>query len=132
MVRQVYPSDLALARRPLEKWLSSTSFKERRFFTPSGDAWEWEVEIGGRDLRGLMVTGDKRLPWPIGRITAKVTAAAVLHDEETGRLLLAEYDEPTRPPDAIAGAREAEREQALTEAFAGMNWAQTSSANGDE
>ncbi len=131
VVRQVYPSDLALTRRPLDKWLSSTSFKERRFFVPTGDAWEWEVEIGGRDLQGLMVTGEKRLPWPLGPITAKVTAAAVLHDEETGRLLLAEYDEPTRRPDAIAGMREAEREQALTEAFTGMNWAE-SNADGDD
>jgi hypothetical protein len=112
VVRQVYPSELALKRREMPKWLDASPFKEKRRFRAAGSAEAWSTESGGRTLKGYRRGGWKRLPFPLGWCAARWCASTVVQDRELDRLLLAEYDAPSETGDGP-----------LSQAIAGMNWA---------
>lgn len=113
LVRQVYPSQLALQRRKMERWIEVPPFKEHRKFKHTGQVEPWQVDALGRWLCGFRRRGRKKLPFPLGFCSPRWSVAAIVHDEEMERLLIAEYDSP----------REND-ENPLTEAIAQMNWAQ--------
>jgi hypothetical protein len=112
LLRQVYPSKLALARRKLTDWLEFQPFKEHRCFRPSGPEESWNIESSGRQLAGLRRTGRKAYPFPLGVIAPRKSTAAVVHDEELDRLLIAECDSKKKVSEPI-----------LSDAIAAMNWA---------
>jgi len=116
VLRQVYPSALALARRELAKWLEFPVFREHRKYRPANPPQKWSVESFGRQLDGIRRAGRKRFPFPLGVLAPRYSAAAVVHDEQLGRLLVAEYDSRGAPDDAT-----------LADALASMNWAQLES-----
>lgn len=111
-LRQVYPASLALARRPIEKWLRDTPFKEYRRYKPAGETEPWQIASFARSLRGWKRRGRKRLSWPLGACAPRVTLTAAAHDEQLDRLLFAEYD----------AGREYD-EAAVAQALGRMNWA---------
>jgi hypothetical protein len=111
-LRQVYPARLALVRRKLPLWLDFPVFKEHRKFRAAGPDESWEIESFGRRLEGLRRTGRKRFPFPLGHVRARHTQAGVLHDEDLGRLLIAEHD-----------TRRAREPEELARWLGRMNWA---------
>jgi hypothetical protein len=112
LLRQVYPADLALSRRPLEAWLDYPPFREHRRFRREGEAQPWQAASFGRRLEGLLRRGRKALPAPLGPLGGRRSVAAAARDTELERLLLAEYDGPHEAdPDVVA------------EAIGQMNWA---------
>jgi hypothetical protein len=115
VLRQVYPSQLALSRREISKWLESSHFKEHRKFKSSEKPETWKLEKNGRSLEGILRRGQKRLPIPLGWCAPRESVAAALNDAELGRLLIAEYDAPKKGFD----------ESLLQTALLAMNWAQT-------
>jgi len=112
MVRQVYPAELALARRPLAKWLRFQVFKEHRVFRPDAEPEPWSVTLDGRSVEGVRRIGRKALPFPLGFLGPRRSRAAVLHDTELDRLLIAEHD-----------STGADDDRPLTAALTAMNWA---------
>ena len=117
LLRQVYPAELALARRELAKWLAFPVFKEHRKFR--GAETEWSVDSFGRKLEGVKRAGRKRLPSPLGFCAPRRSVAAVVHDDELGRLLVAEYDSLEPGGDDVVAA-----------ALGAMNWAQLGPEDG--
>ena len=103
-VRQVYPADLALARRDLEDWLTFGPFKEHRRFNGRGDAAAWSIDVRGRASEGLLRVGSKRLPSPLGWLAPRHSTAAVVRDQALDRLLIAEVDSPTEPDPGLLRA----------------------------
>lgn len=118
VVRQVYPSELALGRRKMAKWLDASPFQDRRKFRASGPVEAWMTEVGGRALRGYCRRGWKRFPFPLGWCAARWSAAAVVQDRDLDRLLLAEYEAPSEAGDGP-----------LEQAIVGMNWAHSQEEN---
>lgn len=118
VLRQVYPSQLALTRRGIANWLESSHFKEHRKFRSSKKPAPWKLEKDGRALEGVLRRGQKRLPAPLGWCAPRESIAAALNDAALGRLLLAEYDAPKKHFD----------ESLLQTALLAMNWAHTNSA----
>jgi hypothetical protein len=114
VLRQVYPSQLALTRREISKWLESGHFKEHRKFKMSGKIEPWKLEKDGRLLEGVIRRGHKRLPFPLGWCAPRLSVAAALNDAELGRLLLVEYD----------AAKTSFDESLVSAALLAMNWAQ--------
>ncbi|KKL93852.1 hypothetical protein LCGC14_1870580 [marine sediment metagenome] len=112
ILRQVYPAGLALSRRALEKWLDDSPFPEHRKRRPFGQPQPWSVRCFGRTLKGVLRTGRKSLPMPLGFIASRSMAAAAVVDEQLDRLLLVEYD----------AASEAD-EQTVARMIGRMNWA---------
>lgn len=94
LVRQVYPAKLALARRQLARWLEGSPFRERRRYHPIDTAAPWSIGLPGRTADGVRRHGWKRLPFPLGGVSARQSVAAVVLDPELDRLLIAEYDAP--------------------------------------
>jgi hypothetical protein len=112
VVRQIYPAELALARRSMEDWLDARPFPCRKRVLPAGAAEEWNVPSFGRQLGGRIRRGWKQLAAPLSFIGRRWFVAAVAHDCELDRLLLAEYESP-RP----------EGDEAVVDAIGRMNWA---------
>jgi hypothetical protein len=112
LLRQVYPSGLALSRRELGKWLAHPPFREHRRPRPAGECEEWTAESFGRRLAGVIRGGRKALPWPLGFVAPRRTVAAAVEDPDLERLLIVEYDAPDDAPSRLAA-----------EAVAAMNWA---------
>lgn len=112
VVRQIYPAKLALERKSLDQWLGARPFPTRKKILTAGDAEEWAVSSFGRQIEGRICRGWKQLASPLSFIGGRWFVAAVAHDTELDRLLLAEYDSP-RP----------EGDDAVAEAIAQMNWA---------
>ena len=100
VLRQVYPSSLALSRKEMVRWLENIPFKERRRYRPSDSGEQWSVESFGRQLPGLIRAGRKRWAFPLGRCAPRWTTSAIAHDESLGRLLIAEFDSPDRKSQA--------------------------------
>ena len=119
ILRQVYPAGLALSRRDLPTWLRYPPFPERRTFHPKGDARPWSADSFGRRLDGVLLTGTRRWPMPVGLIAARRAAAGAVVDDRLDRLLLVEYDAPREADEAV-----------LARAVAEMNWARLG-AEGD-
>lgn len=97
IVRQVYPADLALARRDPEDWLTFGPFKEHRRFRRTRDIGAWSVEARGKAFEGLRREGAKRFASPLGWLAPRHSTAAVVRDPILDRLLIAEVDSPTEP-----------------------------------
>ncbi|MFP4380094.1 MAG: hypothetical protein ACLFUS_06295 [Candidatus Sumerlaeia bacterium] len=112
LLRQVYPAELALKRRDMEKWLKMNCFKEKRKYRARESARPWELDAGGRHWSGWKERGRKRLPLPLGFIRPCETLSAVVRDKELDRLLMVQYDKH----------REVEEEM-LVRMISEMNWA---------
>lgn len=111
-LRQVYPAQLALARRDLADWLEFPVFQERRRFRLADPVRDWKIHISGTEMAGALRAGGKRLPFPLGRFAPKKSIGAVVHDRALDRLLIAEHDAPGEPCEAVLAA-----------ALRSMNWA---------
>lgn len=105
LLRQVYPAELALKRRSMEKWIAHYPFKDHRRVS----ARSMQVQDCRRgELAGLERRGWKRLPAPLGWCAPRRVHGLAVHDEGLKRLLIAEYlsvDEPAQAvcETAIAG-----------------------------
>ena len=110
---QVYPAELALARRDMSTWLDRMPFRERRRIRPWVEPEPWRVQAAGGMLEGRIRRGQKRVAFPLGPLGARRSVAAAVRDPQLDRLLVVEYD--VRPdagdPDVAA-------------VIADMNWAQ--------
>lgn len=118
-LRQVYPAGLALSRRDLPTWLRYPPFPGRRALHPKGDARPWSAESFGRRLEGVLLTGIRRWPMPVGLIAARRAAAGAVVEDRLDRLLVVEYESPRAADEGV-----------LARAVAGMNWARLG-AEGD-
>lgn len=94
LLRQIYPAALALNRRPLEDWLGTGPFKERRRYRADAPAEPLRLDEADRALEGVIRRGWKRIAFPLGWLLARRNIAAALHDTEDERLLIAEHDAP--------------------------------------
>jgi len=91
LLRQVYPGELALERRPHEKWLESYPFKEhRRLRRGTVRTREWK-HASRRELGGVQRLAWKRLPAPLGWCAPRRIRAMAVHDASLNRLLLVEH-----------------------------------------
>jgi hypothetical protein len=110
MLRQVYPAELALQRRHMEKWLECYPFKQHRRLrrrTLKTDPWQCPQRP---DLVGLQRSVWKRLPSPLGVWAPRQCLALAAHDRGLDRLLIVEHMARKEPDPAIRAA-----------AIAGMN-----------
>jgi hypothetical protein len=91
-LRQVYPAQLALSRRTLARWLEATvqAGSHRRLVADAPQPYE--TASGSRTLRGVWQRGWKRLSFPLGRVAARASVAAAVHDATGDLLLIAELD----------------------------------------
>jgi len=112
LLRQVYPADLALSRRPLEAWLDHPPFRQQRRFRRAGQTQPWQAASFGRSLDGILRRGRKSLPAPLGPLGRRRSLAAAVTDPDLERLLLAEYDAPKEADPNV-----------VKEAIGLMNWA---------
>lgn len=113
MLRQAYPRAAALARRDLAGWLRAEPFgPQRRLFYPGGEPQAWTVESFGQQLAGLIRTGRRRLPVPLGWAGRRYTVQAVVQDDRLDRLLLAEHSSARDVGDGV-----------VSDAISQMNWA---------
>lgn len=86
LLRQVYPAALAIERRPLERWLAETPFKERRRApTVRPDKWQ------RNGMNGILRRGHRRLPSPMGWCSSRYSTAIAAVDEKLDRVLIAEH-----------------------------------------
>ncbi len=111
-LRQVYPAETALARRPVERWMRTWPFKEHRRYKDAGKGGPWSAESFGRTLEGTRQPGRKRLAFPLGSCSPREVLSVAVVDTELDRLLLAEHDAPGRPDESMLAA-----------AIGRMNWA---------
>jgi hypothetical protein len=91
LLRQVYPADLALARRDHSRWLLIYPFKEHRRLRKSRlETTPWEHPVR-RELVGIRQRGLKRLGFPLWHVAPRKTHAMSIHDQSLNRLLIAEH-----------------------------------------
>jgi hypothetical protein len=91
LVRQVYPGDLALTRRPFERWIDMRPFKEhRRLRKRSVQTQAWQNE-DRKGLSGIVRKGRKRLGVPLGWCSPRSSCAVAAHDQDLNRLLVVEH-----------------------------------------
>ena len=100
-MRQVYPAGLALQRRPIERWLTVSKFKEHRKFEIAGHIQPYQIEVSGNRLKGIRRCGRKRLPFPLGPISCLNSVHIGVHDAENNRLFFVEYDVKEAPADKL-------------------------------
>lgn len=112
LLRQVYPTAAALARRDLAGWLRSEIFPQRRRFYPRGDGEPLSADCFGQRLVGLIRRGLTRYPWPFGWVGSRHTVQAAVEDPRLDRLLLVEHECRGKASDETAA-----------DAVAAMNWA---------
>jgi hypothetical protein len=105
VLRTVYPADLALSRRKLPDWLDDSPFLERR---KNRDATTKEWRCPAPPLEGLLRTGWKRLPVPMGWMKPLYCTAIVAVDQELDRLVLVDHRRPS-PTDSGLARRAAEQ-----------------------
>jgi hypothetical protein len=103
LLRQVYPAELALQRRHMEKWLECYPFKQHRRLrraTLKTDPWQCRQRP---DLVGLQRSAWKRLPSPLGAWAPRQSLALAAHDRGLDRLLIVEHM-AREAPDPATGA----------------------------
>jgi hypothetical protein len=110
-VGQVYPSDLALARRPLKFWLRSWPWEKGalRRYREIGDVEMRDATLfpaGNRVVSpisgpSLLRLGRKRIRWPLGFLAPRRVVSAAVVDEQRGRILRAELESPGQPEESI-------------------------------
>ena len=89
LLRQVYPAALAVGRRPLERWLEETPFKERRRpLKVRPNRWN------KNGMNGILRRGRRRLPSPLGWCNSRYSTAIAAVDERLDRVLIAEHLTP--------------------------------------
>jgi hypothetical protein len=110
MLAQVYPMEIALERRALQKWLRPPGIKrtysplgKRRFYAEKG-VEAWCAKSSERNLEGILCEGCGRLPFPFRRYHPVFRVEAVLCDSELNRLLLASSDAPESGRDMVTDA----------------------------
>lgn len=96
VVRQVYPAQLALQRRGLEKWLNDWPFQQRRRFKAAEDPKMLDIQAVTMPVTATCRIGQKRLPFPLRYIKRRHSVAAVAQEPGLDRLMMAEYDCPFR------------------------------------
>lgn len=101
LLRQVYPGDLALARRDYERWLEAYPFNEHRSLRKSSVTTSTWHDPHHADLTGLRRRGRKRIPVPLGGIAPRWNHALAVHDQTLNRLLIAEHNSRDVPDDAV-------------------------------
>lgn len=101
MLRQVYPGELALQRRPYERWLDAYPFNVHRRLRASSIASESWRHASRDDLSGLCRRGRKCLPFPLGVVWPRHTHALAVHDRTLNRLLIAEHLSATEPDGSL-------------------------------
>ena len=104
LLRQVYPAELALQRRHMEKWLECYPFKQHRRLrrrTLKTDPWQCPQRP---DLAGLQRSVWKRLPSPLGAWAPRQSLALAAHDRGLDRLLIVEHMARQAPDPATAAA----------------------------
>jgi len=109
MMRQVYPAELALSRREMKKWLIYSPFKDRRKYREFelNDSFETNTGMPGMNRKGVRV-----YPFPLAWISPRHNYSVIVHDMNSGRLLITDYDS-------------IDDEQIALDALNGMNWAQS-------
>ncbi len=104
MLRQVYPGDLALGRRSLERWLEAYPFLEhRRLRRGSVRLTPWR-DADRPELVGQRRAARKRLPLPLGGLLPFWSSALAVHDRALNRLLIAEHLAPVEPDGSLVAA----------------------------
>ena len=101
LLRQVYPGELALDRRPPEKWLARYPFKEhRRLRRATAEFRPWRH--GERpELTGVRRGAWKRLGAPLGWCSPRRSNAIAVHDQRLNRLLIVEHMARAEPDDSV-------------------------------
>jgi len=86
VLRQIYPAELALGRRPIEKWFEDSPFRERRKFCDAKD--------GVRAVREKDFTADgwKLVPFPLGFVMPRRCRRIAVVDDSCDRIYLTEYE----------------------------------------
>ncbi|HAS81476.1 MAG TPA: hypothetical protein DCS43_02050 [Verrucomicrobia bacterium] len=101
LLRQVYPGDLALGRRPFERWLQSSPFKEhRRLRRRSVTITPWN-HASGSLLNGVRRVGCKRLGMPLGWCAPRWSCAMAVQDSAKNRLLMVEHQSADRADETL-------------------------------
>ena len=112
LLRQVYPAETALARRPIERWMRTWPFEAHRRYREADGRESWMAQSFGRRLEGVRQAGRKRLPFPLGFCAPRETLTVAAVDPQLDRLLIAEHDALRRPDETM-----------LSGAIGRMNWA---------
>lgn len=95
VVRQIGPASLALARQPLEGWMSQQHYPLRKLYRPMGLTSPAAVTIGDRELPALRATlcRRRRLFW-LWLVAPEIVLLG-LHDPDRKRLVIGQgEDEP--------------------------------------
>ena len=88
LLRQVYPAEAALAKRPLDRWLAAAPFAQQRRLT---EMTQEPVVLGGRRaLTGLARRGWKRHAFPLERFRPLRDCSLAVVDAALDRILIAE------------------------------------------
>lgn len=101
LLRQVYPGELALGRRPWAQWLDSSPFREHRHLrrgTMRTEAWHHSSR---RELAGMQRTGWKRIPFPLGWCSPRQARGIGAQDTVLNRLLMVEHVTAGEPHESI-------------------------------
>lgn len=91
LVRQVYPGELALQRRPFERWLDMSPFKQHRRLRKRGATVEAWQPSKRPELEGIRRVGYKRLGFPLGFVRPRHSQAVIVFDESLNRVLIVEH-----------------------------------------
>jgi hypothetical protein len=88
IVRQIGPAALALARQPLERWLTQQQEQTRKLYRPIEKADPATLSLDGRTLTGLRGTlHRKRRLWWAWMVVKEQTVLA-FHDDRRDRLVI--------------------------------------------
>ena len=109
-VRQIYPGEVALKRRTMKRWLTVWPFKEHKRYKSVEDDQEWPPDSDRPERSGILCRGVKRLPAPLGWVSARRCVSACVQDASLDRLLLVQCE-----------ARRSVDEAALAEIIDGMS-----------
>ncbi|RPI59598.1 MAG: hypothetical protein EHM48_08640 [Planctomycetaceae bacterium] len=96
IARQVYPAELALQRRGMDKWLSDCPFPQKRRFKAVGEVRDVNVDTLTIPATARCRVGQRRFPFPLRFVCRRHSAAGVVEETGIGRLLMAEYNWPFR------------------------------------
>jgi len=104
VVRQIYPAELALQRRPLRQWVEISPFETRRRLrravsSPHGLSFAGAAGTGG-SCEIVVLRGESRIPWPFGFIRPRKYVGAGVLDPDADRIFVAEAELFRGDPDA--------------------------------
>ncbi len=86
VMRQVYPADLAVGRRSLEKWFDESPFRESRKFREAKDGVRCERK------KDFTVDGWKLVPFPFGFVRPRRCRRLAAVDDASDRIFMTEYE----------------------------------------